>query len=189
MNSIIRVISTSYDNLKRLVVKTQLFGKPGSGFAATPLEISPHGIDSRPVEDARGMYTTTATIGRSYILGYVNANRKAEVGESRYYSTNDAGDFKFNIWLRADGVALMGDSEVPGDYTNYAVFYNETKSENDKMKATLNDFIQKWNAFVVAYIPGSPTTPGSPPTLASSTVTANNSDFSLIKNDKIKYNS
>jgi len=187
--NIVKVISTAYDNLKRLKVKIILFGKPDNGFSVEPLEVSPHGIDSRPIPDARAMYTTTATVGRSYVFGYVNANRKAEVGESRIYAVDTQGNLKFNIWLRADGTLLQGTSEIPAEYTNFAVLYNETKQENDKLKSTLNTLIQKWNAFVAAYVPGSPTVTGLPPTLAGSNVTANNSDFSLIKNDKIKYNS
>ncbi len=186
---IVKVISTSYDALKRLAVKVILFGKEDNGFAVEPLEISPHGIDSRPVPDARGMYAVTATIGKSYMLGYVNANRKAEVGEARLLCTDAQGNFKFNIWLRADGTMLAGDSEVPAEYVNFAVMYNETKQELDKLKTSHNTLAQKWDAFVAAYVPGSPSVTGLPPTLAGSTVGQNSSDFSLIKNDKIKYNS
>lgn len=187
--NIVKVISTSYDKLKRLAVKVILFGKEDNGFAVQPLEVSPHGIDSRPIPGARGLYTTTSTIGKTYMLGYVNADRKAAVGETRLYATDANGEVKFNLWLRADGTVLMGDSELPAAYTNFAVKYNETKQEGDKMKATINDLVGKWNAFAAAYVPGSPVTTGTPPTLAGQNVQPNTSDFSLIKNDKIKTNS
>jgi hypothetical protein len=121
------------------------------------------------------------------MIGVLNKDRKAEVGELRIYCTDENGAFKFNIWLRADGTFLIGDSDTPEDYTNFAVKYNEAKQELDKVKTTLNELIQKWNAFCASYVPGSPSTTGSPPTLSTSTVSANSSDFSLLKNAKTKF--
>ena len=66
------------------------------------------------------------------------------------------------------------------------VKFNELKIEFNKLKDDHNTLANKWNTFCTAYVPGSPTVVGLPPTLTTSTVIANNSNIDNAKNDKIK---
>ncbi len=181
---LIRVTNSSFNKLKQLVIKA--ISARGTYTAET---YAPYGTDARPVKDTTVIYSTTERDGDEAIMGCLNKNLKAEIGEHRLFCTDEQGAFKFSIWLRANGEVLIGDSEIPAEYTNFAVLYNESKAEQDKLKATVNDLVNKWNAFCASYTPGSPSTLGTPPTLASSTVTPNTSNFALTKNEKIKFNS
>lgn len=184
MALISKIISSAITNGK-ILIKLLVLGKYDIREAK---QISPFGIDSNPTNDKRGLFISTSTIGKYYSVGIINTNCKSQPGETRLFSTNSQGIFKYNIWLRADGTMLQGDSDNPAVYTNFAVKYNESKSEQDKLKATVDSLVTKWNAFVLAYVPGSPSNIGTPPTLAGSNITPNTSNFALIKNDKIKTN-
>lgn len=181
---LLSVLSTSLDTAKRLVAKVW----NGKSDTRTAKQYGPYGFESNPIKGMIAIYSRTELDGSEAIIGYLNKNCTTGLGESRVFSTDENGAFKFGIWLKSDGTALIGTSETPGSYTNFAVKYNELKQENDKLKSTVDSLVQKWNAFCAAYVPGSPTVTGSPPTLATSTVIANTSDFSLIKNEKIKTN-
>lgn len=184
MIAIVKIISTSINNGVRFI-KILCMGKQD---IRSVKQIAPFGIDSAPTNDKRGLYTTTSTIGKYYSLGVINTNVISKEGETRMFSTDAGGGFKFQIHLTNDGEVLIGTSNTSSAYTNNAVKYNESKSENDKLKSTVDDLVTKWNAFCGSYVPGSPSTVGTPPTLSTSTVTPNTSNFSLIKNSKIKYN-
>lgn len=181
---LLKISQTAKDEFNRLVA-TLWNGKSST---VTAVQYSSFGDDSNPIKDSVGVYAETEMIGKEVLIGIMNKNSKTEIGEKRGFATDENGNVVFNWWLRADGTMLIGDSETPSEYTNYAVKYNEAKQEIDKLKASLNSLIQKWNAFCSVYVPGSPSTTGLPPTLASSTVTANNSDFSLLKHENLKYN-
>jgi len=186
MIGVSKVISTSLDAAKRLVVKILFQGKltNGQGDVRTPIEASAFGVDSNPTEGKIAIYAQSPQKGKYYIIGYLNTDRKALTGETRLFSTNDSGSLQAYVWLRNNGQFL----ELNGD-DNFAVKYNETKDELNKLKATLDDLVTKWNAFTSVYAPGSPSSVGTPPTLATSNVQPNNSNFTLIKNAKIKTNS
>lgn len=185
MIAFFKTISTSIARNGKRIIKGLVFGK--SDLREIP-QIAPFGIDSNPTNDKRGLFVSTTTIGKYYSVGIINTNCKSEPGETRIFSTDATGTFKYNLWLRSDGTMLQGDSTNPAAYTNFAVKYNELKSENDKLKSTVDSLVTKWNSFCSSYVPGSPTVIGLPPTLSTSTVTPNTSNFALIKNDKIKTN-
>lgn len=184
MNKLLSLLSSEYDRLGRLVVKAW----NGGSYTYTAEEAGPWGMDARAIKGTVGLYAPTQRDGDELFLGWLIKDRLAEIGETRLFSTDANGVQKFNAWLRADGTMLLGDSITPADYANFAVLYNESLAENNKLKATINDLVQRWNAFCNAYTPGSPSTLGTPPTLTASTVTSNASDFTKIKNPKIKYN-
>lgn len=190
MIGIVKVISTSFDKFNRLLVKSLFMGaiQNGKGDVRQPLEAGPFGIDSNPTQDKRALFTTTSTIGKYYIFGYLNTNRKAQVGETRIFSTTSDGQFKFNIWLKADGKALIGDSDNTADYTNFAVKFNELKTEFNKLKSDFNQHIQDYNTHSHP-VPG--VTVGSGSTTSSTTSVSsspNTSNIDNAKNDKIQYN-
>lgn len=197
MPGIATVISTSFDKLKRLSVKILYRGRitNGVGDVRTPNEVSSYGIDSNPVEGKKALYMKTGVDGKYYIVGYLNTNRLAQPGENRSFSTDANGQFKFNIWLTADGKALVGDSDNPDDYTNFAVFFNEFKEEFNKLKDDYNDLVSKVNAnasllgtHTHPYVNGSTPAVTSPSGVAGQTGSVNTSNIDNAKNPNVKYN-
>lgn len=180
MISIKRITQSGYNKLKQLVYT--IVSARGT---FTAEEYGPYGMDSRAPKDAASLYAPTERDGDECIIGVLNKGRKAEIGEVRLFCTDAQGNFKFNVWLRADGTLLQGDSEEPGDFTNFAVKHNELKADLDELKATVNANAAVFNAHthVLALSAGTGT--------AAPSVTQeqnNNTDFSNIKNEKIKTN-
>lgn len=183
MITLLRLTATEINKKFQLIIKSISARR-----TYTAPEYGPYGNDSRAIQNTSVAYSTTQIDGAEIIIGCLKKNCKAEVGEHRLFCTDADGNFKFNIWLRADGTLLVGDSEIPADFINFGVKYNEAKTEIDKLKSTVDTLVTKWNAFASSYVPGSPLVTGLPPTLASSIVAVNTSDFTLMKNDKIKTN-
>lgn len=143
-------------------------------------ESAPFGDDSNPIKDCIAIYCSTSQRGENVIIGYINKNRLAEIGEKRIFSTNTNGNLSTYIWLHNDGTMDIG-----GDDDNM-VRYSELKQGFDQLKQDHNDLVQKWNAFCSAYTPGSPATVGTPPTLASSTVNQSTASIDDCKIEEIK---
>lgn len=176
---LLRITGTSFNKLKQRVVK--VIGSSKSTLTAE--EYSSFGIDSNPPKDLTAIYMRTEADGDECIIGYLLKDKLAEVGETRLFSTDSDLGLKSYVWLKNDGTILIN-----GDNNN-AVLFNELKTEFNKLKQDHNTLVQKWNAFCSAYAPGSPSSLGTPPTLATSTVTANSSNIDNAKNAKIKTNS
>lgn len=176
MINLVKVISTSIINNKTLV-KVLRYGKND---VQTPKQITPYGIDSNPVKDMIAVYAKCGSDNNNVVIGYINKNSIAKVGEMRLFSTDKDGIEKFYYYLKGDGTTEIGGNG------NFAVKYNELKTEFNKLKDTTDDLVQKWNSFCSLYTPGSPSSLGTPPTLSSSTVSPNMSDITQTKNDKIK---
>ncbi len=123
--NLVTVISSEANNLKQLLVKVLRFGKND---VQTPIQASPYGCDSKPIKDMIAVYSPTGTDGSTVIIGYLNKNSLAGIGEYRTFSTNDKGVEKFYTWLKSDGTIEIGGN------TNYAVKYNQLKIEYDKTK-------------------------------------------------------
>ena len=157
MNSISKVISTKLDSLNRRLIKVLRFGRSD---VQEVLEASPHGIDSNPVKGMVAIYSKTSENGKNVVIGYVNKNKIANVGEFRAFSTDENNNVKAYIYLKNDGDLLLN-----GNSDN-AVRYSELANAFNDLQNKYNDLANKWNAFVSAYVPGSPTTIGTPPTLA-----------------------
>jgi len=128
MLSTANVNSTSFDNLKRRLVKAL---RLGNNDVQSPLEASPYGHDSNPVKGMVAIYGKTMEQGKTIIVGYINVNQLAEVGENRLYSTNADGQVQTYIWLKNNGDILLG-----GDSDN-AVRYNPLSNELTAFKNAL----------------------------------------------------
>jgi len=176
MINLVKVISTELKNA-RLFIKILRYGKND---VQTPKQVSPYGFDSNPVKDMVAVYAKCGSDNNNVIIGYINKNSIAKVGEMRLFSTDKDGVEKFYYYLKDDGTTEIGGN------TNFAVKYNELKDEFDKLKDTTDDLVQQWNTFCASYTPGSPSALGTPPTLSTATVTPNTSDITQCKNDKIK---
>ncbi len=174
----VKIYSTSVDSLKRRIPK---FLRLGKNDIQTAFEINPFGIDSAVPKDWIALYAPTDEKGKTAILGYINKNQLAATGGFRTYSTTEDGKTeKFYVYLTNDGFLELGGT------ANFAVKFNELKTEFNKLKTDHNNLVAKWNAFCGSYVPGSPSTVGTPPILGTSTVPANTSNIDNSKNDKIK---
>lgn len=160
-----KVISTEFDNLKRRIVK---FTGQGKSDVQTAKEYSPFGIDSNPVPELVAIYSDTGIKGKSVLIGYLIKDKLAAIGENRLFSLKDDGSLSTFIWLKNDETMQLG-----GD-ADFAVRFSKLESEFNKLN-------NAWNTFAGTYVPGSPTTVGTPATASQS-----GADISLAKNDKIK---
>jgi hypothetical protein len=171
-----KVISTKFDDTKRLLVK---FLRMGKSDVQECIEVSSYGVDSNPVKDMVALYVPTGETGKNAIIGYINKERLADVGEYRIFSTDDSGALKTYIWLHNDGTM-----EIGGDADNM-VRFSELETAFNQLKDDHNALAQKWDAFCLAYVPGSPSTTGLPATLGSSTVGQSTADISGAKIDEV----
>jgi hypothetical protein len=162
MNTLVKILSTSIDNLNRRVVK---YLKYGLGDVQTSIEAGPFGIDSNPLKDMVAIYGTTDDKGKTVIIGYINKFQLAKVkpGETRLYAIREDKTPGLELYLKDDGTAEFG-----GNADNL-VRYSKLEEGFNQLKSDLNDFITKYNTFAAAYTPGSPSSVGTPPTIEQAT--------------------
>lgn len=157
----------------------------GKSDTRTAKQYSAYGMDSNPIKGTTLLYGRTELDGAEAIFGSLNKDCLAEPGETRLFCTDEAGAFKFNIWLRADGTIFIGDSKVPAAFTNFAVKYNELKLEYDKTAlylTTLRTATQAALVAVDAVVPG--TSAAFIAAMAGQVV----GNITTSKNDKVKFN-
>jgi hypothetical protein len=165
MASIVKVFSTEVDNLKRRVVK---FLRYGSSDFQTSLEAGPFGFDSNPIKDMVAIYAESGTKGKTLIVGYLNKNQVANVGEVRLYSTDENGQQKMYAWLKNDGTMELG-----GDSDHLVRF--------SKLEEGFNKLRDDFNTFAQAYTPGGPSSVGTPPTIMQSQASIADAKINEIK--------
>ena len=120
-----KVNDSKFDKLKRRIVKFLRFGKSD---VLEAVEVSPYGTDSVPVKNVIAVCSETST-GKPVVIGYLNVERKADVGEHRIYSTDSNGGEKFYVWLKNDGTCEIGSN------ADNAVRYSKL---NDELTAFKN---------------------------------------------------
>lgn len=135
MLSIVKVFSTEFDKAKRRIVK---FLKLGKEDVQTSIEASPFGVDSNPHANLRAIYAPTGVKGKTVIIGYINTDQVAEVGEHRMFSTDTDGNLIFEARMRNDGTF-----EIGGSVDNLIRFA--------KMQAAFNELRGDLNALITAY--------------------------------------
>lgn len=173
MNNFVKVISTEIDTLKRRIVKVLRFGKSD---VQTAIECGPYGIDSNPIKDMVAVYGETTEKGKVTIIGYINKNQKAGIGEFRTFATDANGAEKFYTWMKSDGTM-----EIGGD-ANFAVKFNELKTEFNALKTDYNNHITEYNLHTHLGV-----TVGSGATgITTPSTNTNTSNIDNAKNDKIK---
>lgn len=122
-------IDTSTLNVGKRILKFFQFG------AKTASESMPFGVDSNPIKDMVAIHAETSNSGESVIIGYINKNQLAEVGESRLYSVDSNGAVKSFIWNKSDGkLWLNGNSHSA---VRYAPLNTSLQSEKDLINAEL----------------------------------------------------
>lgn len=175
MLNLVKTISTEIDSLKRRIVKVLRLGQND---VQTSLEAGSFGVDSNPTPDLIAIYAPTEEKGKTVIIGYINRNQIADVGEHRIFSTNAAGDVVMFLHLKNDGIAEFGGN------ADFMVRFNKLETAFNEHQDSTNDMINEWNTFASAYVPGSPLVTGLPPTV--STVSNASADISGAKIDEIK---
>ena len=134
MNIIGRTISTFVTNAVRQV-KIYALGRS----VRTPYQVAAYGIDSNPIENMQAIFAPTSNSNTpGVIIGYINTGALAAIGEARMFSTDNNGNFKANIWCRNDGTILLGADNVPADYNDFLVKFNELQTSILNLQTALN---------------------------------------------------
>lgn len=145
----VKTISTEIDNLTRRVIKFLRFGR---GDVQTSLQVSPYGVDSNPIKDFTAIYAETGEKGKTVIIGYINRNQLAEVGEYRIFSTDASGNMQTYIWLKNDGTMQIG-----GDVDNmvrYAALNMELQNFKSAIQSELTKIATGITGAGGSYTPG-----------------------------------
>ncbi len=137
-----KVISTALKDAKRFV-KILRFGRDD---VQDIREAMPFGYDGNPHKDMVAIYGATSEKGKPVIIGYINKNQIADIGETRIYSTNETGDEKIYLHLKNDGSAEFG-----GD-TDFMVRFNKLKDGYDALKSDFNSFVTTYNTHTHPYV-------------------------------------
>lgn len=172
---LLKITQSNVDALKRRIL-TLWNGSKLNSSAVTAVQYGAYGEDSNPVKNSIGAYIPSEMDGKEICIGIMNQNAKAQLGERRLYCTDANGNFKFNIWMRADGTVLIGDSEVPADYVNFAVKYNELNTALQNQITAINAEHVKIAAAIAAIIPGLYT----PTTITLNITSAKNTKVKMI---------
>lgn len=176
MINIVKIISTELTEAGRRIVKVLRYGKSD---VQTPVQSAPFGSDSNPPADIRGVYTNTGNKGDNVIIGYINVNQIAEIGENRLFSTDEDGNLIFEMRLRNDGTVEIGGS------VDNLVRFSKLKIEFDILKTDLNSLVSAFNTHVHATAaPGPPVPPTPVPSVIPATPSI--ADISPAKIDELK---
>lgn len=128
MITLSKVRSTILEN-KRRIIKVFQFG------AKTALEISAFGEDSNPVENMSALYADTGEAGEPVIIGYINTEQLAGVGEKRLYSLQADKTLSTYIWLKNDETMEIGGSA--DNMVRYQKIDDALQSQKDKINIEL----------------------------------------------------
>lgn len=116
-----KVKSSTIEFGKR-IMKLSQFG------TKTAKEVGPFGFDSSAPEDLTAIFSETTNKDESIIIGYINKNQVAQVGESRMYAINNSGEVVSYIFCRANGTTeIMGNEFSAVRYENLEIDLNSFK--------------------------------------------------------------
>lgn len=74
----------------------------------TANESAPFGDDANPIPELRAVFANTSEVGEPVIIGYINLNQLAGVGEKRIYALTPDGKLSIDLWLKNDGTMELG---------------------------------------------------------------------------------
>jgi hypothetical protein len=138
-----KVISTRIDSIGRRLIK---FLGLGNKDVKETLVAAPYGIDSNPIKDMIAIYGPTAIKGEQVVIGYINKNSVAGVGELRLFSTNQQGNEQTYIHVKNDGKISIGGE------TNHLTRFEALEAAVALHEAALNTHTHTGNL-------GAPTSP------------------------------
>lgn len=73
-------------------------------------ESAPFGYDGNPLKDTMAIHAKTSNNSENVIIGYINDNQKADIGEVRIYSLDSSKSLKSFLWLKKDGTIELNGS-------------------------------------------------------------------------------
>jgi len=123
-----KIKSATFELGKR-ILKFEEFG------AKTASESMPFGIDSNPIENMIAIHSTTSNNAESVIIGYINKNQIADIGESRMYSLDANGVLKAFVYCKNDGILLLNGDSYSG--VRYEPLKSGLDNQNDLINAEL----------------------------------------------------
>jgi len=178
MLNLVKIFSTEFDSVKRRVTK---FVRLGKSDVQTSVEASPFGVDSNPPPNLRAIYATTGTKDGTFIIGYINVDQVAEVGEHRMFSTDEDGNLIFEARMRNDGTFEIGGSvDNLIRFAKMEIAFNQLKSDLNTLITAYNSHVHITTATV-----GATAVPGIiAPTASSGTPSA--ADMSDAKIEELK---
>lgn len=148
MIALAKYFSAVIESGKR-IIKSKGIG----GSVMTTKEVGPFGFDSQPPEGWTALYCKTSNADEDCILGYINKNQLAEMGESRMYSVNAQGEVQATIVCDASGrISLNGNAYSSVRFENLQTALN---SQNTLINAELTKIATAINgiapgAYIVA---------------------------------------
>ena len=172
MINIVKILSSRVNAGKRLVK----FLRMGTDDIQENYTSAPYGVDSHPIKNMTAVYAQTGVKGESVIIGYINKNQVAEIGELRLFSTDSDGNIQATVFFRNDG-----NLEVNGNSDNM-VRYSELKAGFDQLKADFNSFVTTYNTHV------HPSPAGGSTGVTPSSGSASSADIAASKIDNVKTN-
>lgn len=172
MINIVRTINTSVDSLGRRLVKFFRLGKT----VETAMQAGAYGTDAQPIKDAVAVYAQTGVKGKTVIIGYINKNAVADVGEHRLFSTDADGAVQFYIHLKNDGTCDIGGS------ANHMTRYEELETAFNELKSDFNTHVNNYNTHVHPGVLAGPASTA----VTVSVSTPSQADISGAKIDEIK---
>lgn len=126
------------------------------GTAATATESMPFGFDGNPIADMIAIHSTTSNNSENVIIGYINKNQLAEVGESRMFSLDSNAALKAFVWCKSDGTIQLNGSD------HFAVRFDPLKQSLDNQNTLINAELVKIQTAIGtlggAYIPATVST-------------------------------
>jgi hypothetical protein len=177
MMSIVKILSTKITNGKRLAK----FLRMGLNDVQENNIAQPHGIDANPVKDMTAIYAQTSVKGESVIIGYINQNQLADIGELRLFSTDNSNAAQAVIFMRNNG-----DIEINGDADNM-VRFSELKTAYDQLKSDFNAFVSIYNSHIHPFV-GVPVGVPASTTPTASVGTPSTATVDAAKIDNVKTN-
>jgi hypothetical protein len=137
--NIVKIISTSFDEIGRLLPK---FQRMGLNDVQETVSSAPHGIDSNPVKDMIAIYSPTSVKGEAVVIGYLNKDCIADVGETRVFSTDENGELQTYIHLKNDGnIHFGGENDNLIRYQQTADSINELKNDINNLKNIISTWV------------------------------------------------
>jgi len=95
-------IKDSFFDKKKRILKIIQYG------VKTAQEVSAFGDDANPLKGMTAVYADTGEMGEPVIIGYINENQLAAIGEKRIYSLKSDGSLSNYIWLKNDETIEIG---------------------------------------------------------------------------------
>jgi hypothetical protein len=145
-----KIISTKFDDLKQRLIKITRYGKSDIQEA---VEVSPYGIDSNPIKNKIAIYAPSSSNGKTVIIGYIDKDKLAEVGEMRIFSTNASGVLKAYTWYKNDGTQeLNGNAD---NLVRWSALNTALQNQIAQQQAELVKIAAAFNAIIPGlYVPG-----------------------------------